>query len=136
LEARRLAEAKVEAERIALATQKALTTDVDLLEAGEGARVERSLASLREVLGGTNASTIRNRIDELDHVTHEWAGRRMNRAVARAIEGKNLGVVEASVAAAKGVAAHLAEQGHGSADHAHHDHAHHDEASHDTHHAK
>jgi len=36
----------------------------------------------------------------------------MNRAIARAIEGKNLGAVEASVAGAKGVEAHLAmEQG-------------------------
>jgi molecular chaperone HscA len=55
---------------------------------------------------------IQNRIDELDHVTHAWAGRRMNRAIARAIEGKRLGAVEASVAGAKGVDAHLAAEGH------------------------
>jgi molecular chaperone HscA len=112
LDARRLAEAKVEAERIALATAKALTADADLLEPGESARIERTLADLRNATAGSNASVIQNRIDELDHATHAWAGRRMNRAVARAIEGKNLGAVEKSVAGAKGLEAHLAAEGH------------------------
>jgi molecular chaperone HscA len=112
LEARRLAEAKVEAERIGHATEKALTVDADLLEKGEGERVERALRALREAAAGTNASAIQNRIDELDHTTHEWAGRRMNRAVARAIEGKQVGAIEASVAGAKGIDAHLAAEGH------------------------
>jgi molecular chaperone HscA len=117
LEARRLAEAKVEAERIAHATEKALIADADLLEAGEKERVEKALQGLRDAAKGAHASAIQNRIDDLDHATHEWAGRRMNRAVSRAIEGKQLGSVEASVAGAKGVEAHLAEQGH--AEHAH-----------------
>jgi molecular chaperone HscA len=34
----------------------------------------------------------------------------MNRAVARAIEGKEVGAVEATVAAAKGIEAHLAAE--------------------------
>ncbi|MET0592201.1 MAG: Fe-S protein assembly chaperone HscA [Polyangiaceae bacterium] len=112
LEARRLAEAKVEAERIALATDKALTADADLLQSGEKERVEKVLRALRDAIAGTNASTIQNRIDDLDHATHDWAGRRMNRAVSRAIEGRQLGSVEASVAGAKGVEAHLAAEGH------------------------
>jgi molecular chaperone HscA len=112
LDARRLAEAKVEAERIAHATAKALAVDADLLEPGEGERIERALGALLESTRGSNASTVQNRIDDLDHATHEWAGRRMNRAVARAIEGKQLGSVEASVAGAKGVDAHLAAEGH------------------------
>jgi molecular chaperone HscA len=110
--ARRLAEAKVESERIAHATEKALAADADLLEAGESERVEKALRGLREAAAGQNPSAIQNRIDELDHVTHDWAGRRMNRAVARAIEGRQLGSVEASVAGAKGVEAHLAAEGH------------------------
>ena len=103
---------KVEAERIGQATAKALLADADLLEPGEAERVERALRALHEAAAGTHASAIQNRIDELDHMTHDWAGRRMNRAVARAIEGKRVGAVEASVAGAKGVDAHLAAEGH------------------------
>ncbi|HKQ68913.1 MAG TPA: Fe-S protein assembly chaperone HscA [Polyangiaceae bacterium] len=114
LTARRLAEAKVEAERIRRATEQALAADADLLEPGEGERIGRVMNALAESLAGTNASIIQNRIDELDETTHGWAGRRMNRAVARAIEGKRVGDVEATVATAKGVEAHLAaEQGSG-----------------------
>jgi molecular chaperone HscA len=112
LDARRLAEAKVDAERIALATEKALSADADLLQAGEKERVEKALRALREAFAAANASAIQNRIDDLDHATHDWAGRRMNRAVSRAIEGKQLGSVEASVAGAKGIDAHLAAEGH------------------------
>jgi molecular chaperone HscA len=110
LDARRLVEAKVEAERIGSATEKALRSDADLLKSGEAEQVERALAALRTAADGTNPSAIQNRIDELDHVTHDWAGRRMNRAVARAIEGKQVETVETSVAGAKGVDAHLAAE--------------------------
>src|SRR5262249_22703825 len=101
LAARRLAEAKVEAERIRHATQQALASDADLLVDGERETIERALAELQTAIAGTNASRIQTRIDELDESTHAWAGRRMNRAIARAIEGKRVGDVEESVAAAK-----------------------------------
>jgi len=110
LEARKLAESKVEAERIRLATEQALHADADLLDAGEAESIARALSRLSDALLGPNASVIQNRIDELDHATHEWAGRRMNRAIARAIEGKQVGAVEAKVAGAKGVEAHLAAE--------------------------
>jgi molecular chaperone HscA len=112
LATRRLVEAKVEAERIRHATERALEADADLLEPGETESIQRAMQQLSQALGGSDASDIQRRVDELDEVTHGWAGRRMNRAIARAIEGKRVGVVEATVAAAKGVEAHLAaEQG-------------------------
>jgi molecular chaperone HscA len=107
---RRLAEAKVEGERIRHATEQALAADADLLEPGERERIARALAQLVESLGGSNASIVQNRIDELDEATHAWAGRRMNRAIAQAIEGKRVGEVENVVAHAKGVEAHLASE--------------------------
>jgi molecular chaperone HscA len=107
---RRLAEAKVDAERIRHATAQALATDADLLESGEQEQIDRALASLAEALRGTNASVIQHWVDELDEVTHGWAGRRMNRAIAAAIEGKQVGDVEAVVAHARGVEAHLASE--------------------------
>ena len=111
LEKRRLAEARVEGERIRLATMKALEADGDLLEGGEKEAIEAALTALAEALRGENASLVQSRIEELDDATHEWAGRRMNRAIAKAIEGKVVDDVEASVAHAKGVEAHLAEHG-------------------------
>jgi len=110
LAARRLAEARVEAERIRHATEQALGADGDLLEAGEAKAVRASIARLSEAVRGSDASAIQNRIDDLDHATHEWAGRRMNRAIARAIEGKDVAKVEATVQTAKGVEAHLAAE--------------------------
>jgi molecular chaperone HscA len=110
LAARRVAEAKVEGERIRHATGQALEADADLLAPGEAETVRHALSRLSEALAGHEPSAIRNRIDDLDHATHEWAGRRMNRAIARAIEGKQIGSVEATVAGAKGVDAHLAAE--------------------------
>jgi molecular chaperone HscA len=108
-EARRLADARVEAGRIVLATEKGLSSDADLLSASEREGVERELAALRHAVeSATSASVIQNRIDALDEATHAWAGARMNRAIAKAIAGRNLSQVEESVEHAAGVDAHLA----------------------------
>jgi molecular chaperone HscA len=47
------------------------------------------------------------RIDDLDAVTHEWAGRRMNRAVEAAIGGRAVSDIERRVEGAAGVDAHV-----------------------------
>lgn len=108
-EARRLAEEKIEAERVLLATRKALSADADLILPEEKERIEQSIKKLEDVLGGSVAAKIHNAIDELDRATHDWAGRRMDRAIAKAIEGKKVGEVETNVAHALGVEAHLEE---------------------------
>jgi len=110
LERRKLAEVRVEGERMRLATEGALLADADLLAGDEGPRVRAAVEALSRALTGDKAAAIQNRIDELDHVTHAWAGLRMNRAIARAIEGKQLGAVAATVASAKGIEAHLAAE--------------------------
>jgi molecular chaperone HscA len=113
-EVRRLVNARVEAERLLLATKKGLATDAELLSDDERARIERAVASLREAIDdSTNASLIQSRIDELDAATHDWAGRRMNRAVQAAIEGRSLSEIARSVEHAAGVEAHLAAHGQG-----------------------
>ena len=108
-ELRRLRDAQVEATRILLATDKALDTDADLLDDRERARVEQALNAARTAASSARtASVVENAVSALDDATHEWAGRRMNRAIQSAIAGKNLGAVERSVAHAAGVEAHLA----------------------------
>ena len=46
---------------------------------------------------------IHARIEALDEATKAFAGRRMNRAIARAIEGKRVDAIEKAVEHAKGV---------------------------------
>ncbi|MBK8995395.1 MAG: Fe-S protein assembly chaperone HscA [Myxococcales bacterium] len=111
-EARRLADAKVEGSRMLLATKKALAADADLLSAEERARVEAAIAELgRAVDSADKVATVQLRIDALDDATHDWAGRRMNRAIQSAIGGKSVEEVGTTVAHARGVDAHLAEHG-------------------------
>ncbi len=111
-EARRLADAKVEGSRMALATQKAIAADADLLSADERARVEAALSELRRaVQGATHVGSVQRSIDALDDATHEWAGRRMNRAIQSAIGGRSVEAIGESVAHARGVEAHLLEHG-------------------------
>ncbi|UQA62371.1 Fe-S protein assembly chaperone HscA [Polyangium aurulentum] len=110
LERRQLIEARVEAERVLLATKKALAADADLLDGEEEQkRIAEAIAGLEEAVRGERAALIRGRTEVLDDATHGWAGRRMDRAIAKAIAGKDVVAVEGSVAAAKGVEAHLAE---------------------------
>jgi molecular chaperone HscA len=109
LDRRRLVEARVEAERLVLATRKGLASDADLLDSAERAAVDRALDALTHaVASATAAAAVQSAIDALDHVTHEWAGRRMNRAVAQAIAGKSVMDIEKTVEHAAGVDAHVA----------------------------
>ena len=100
---RRLAENRVEAGRILVATRKALTNDADLLDPGEGDRIEQACSALDAAARGDDPSRMRALFDTLDDVTKAFAGRRMNRAIARAIEGKRVDTVEKTVEHAKGV---------------------------------
>ncbi|EYF03268.1 Fe-S protein assembly chaperone HscA [Chondromyces apiculatus] len=109
LEQRRLVEGRVEADRVLLATRKALAADADLLEAGERERVEEAMTALEQAMKGTRAGVLQRRIEALDEATHGWAGRRMDRAVARAIAGRQVEDLESEVAHSKGVDQHVAE---------------------------
>jgi molecular chaperone HscA len=110
-EKRRLIEARVEADRVVMATRKALAADADLLEPGEREKVDAALAGLEAAIRGESARAILVRTESLDEATHAWAGRRMDRAVAKAIAGKQVQDVEAEVAQAAGVEAHLSAHG-------------------------
>ncbi len=101
--ARRLAEAKIEAHRIGTSTQKSIDQGGDLLEPGERARIEAALSALSEATSGTDPRKVQLRIDDLDAATKDFAGRRMNRAIAQAIEGQRLDSVERTVEHAKGI---------------------------------
>jgi molecular chaperone HscA len=95
--ARRLAENRVEAGRIIAATEKALAADAELLAHGDRERIEAAIAELVTARQGADPPRIHHLIEELDLASKEFATRRMNRAIARAIEGRKVGDVEGGI---------------------------------------
>jgi len=90
MQARALAEAQVEADRIADATRTALAADGDLLDAAERARIDADLAAIAAAREGSDHLAVRAAVVALSHSTEEFAARRMNRSVARALTGKRV----------------------------------------------
>jgi molecular chaperone HscA len=90
LRARRLAENRVEAHRLLAATEKAVASDAALLAPGEKEPIVAAMRALELAARGDDPAQIQARIDDLDRETNPFAARRMNRAIARAIEGKRV----------------------------------------------
>ena len=87
---RTLVEAQVEADRIAEATRDALAADGALLSSEERAAIEASLAALAERRAGRDANALRAATDALNRATADFAERRMDRSVSRALSGKRI----------------------------------------------
>jgi molecular chaperone HscA len=98
MEQRLLIEARVEAERVLLALNAALAADGALLSAPERAGIDSAIAKLRQAIEGEDRDLINAGVEGLDHATHAFAQRRMDRAVALALKGHSLDEVEASMA--------------------------------------
>ncbi len=90
MQARALAEAQVEADQIAAATEAALAVDGALVHENERAAIDRALEKLRRLRGGTDHLALRAAVESLNHATEEFAARRMDRSVARALTGKRV----------------------------------------------
>ena len=86
--ARALAEARVEADHVAMATDGALASDGDLLSPDERAAVDASLARLRSIRDGDDAAAVRAAVEELNRATESFAARRMDRGVRQALAGR------------------------------------------------
>jgi molecular chaperone HscA len=110
LAARKLAEVRVEAHRVVASTRKSVEADPDLLEADEKQKIEAAIDALEAAMKGADAPRIELRISDLDAATKDFAGRRMNRAIARAIEGQSLNAIEKTVEHAKGIEAAHADR--------------------------
>jgi len=91
---RQLIEARTEAESILTATAKALTNPQSAsLAAEERARIDATVAALKESLAGSDYKLIRKRIDELNQATERLAELLMSSAVSTALEGRKLAEV-------------------------------------------
>jgi len=91
MQARALVEARVDADRMLLATQSALDADGDLLSDEERAAIDASMARLREaVKGSTDAAAIEAATKKLADDTEAFAAQRMNAGIARALAGRKV----------------------------------------------
>lgn len=91
MKARALAQAKVDAERMIIATQSAIDADGDLLDAGERAEIEALLGALRKTSADSNdAAAIEAAVQAVAKGTEAFAARRMNEGIRKALAGRNL----------------------------------------------
>lgn len=88
--ARARAEAAVEAEGLMEAVRAALALDADLLSAEELNTIGEKISGLQALLAQGNAEEIRNATADLAHCTDDFAARRMDRNIQRALAGQNI----------------------------------------------
>jgi len=88
--ARALVEARVDADRMLLATRSALAADGDLLTVESRAAVDRLMAALEASRGLDDAATIEAATQALAKGTEAFAAERMNRGIQRALAGRNV----------------------------------------------
>ena len=90
MQARALAEAQVDADRMILATKSALAADADLLSANERAQIGSLMAGLRDARAHGDAATIEAATQALAKGTEAFAAQRMNHGIQKALAGKSI----------------------------------------------
>ena len=90
MHARALREAQVEAERLIEATGAALAADGELLDAAARAQLDALIDALRAVVNGDDAAAIDAATKALSAGTDEFAARRMDKGIRRALAGRKL----------------------------------------------
>jgi len=90
MHARALHEAQVEAQRLLEAVRSALAADGTLLEAGEREEIDRRMGALEAALAGTDHRAVRAGTEALNQATDEFAARRMDAGVRRALAGRRI----------------------------------------------
>ncbi|WP_312671483.1 Fe-S protein assembly chaperone HscA [Pseudescherichia sp.] len=90
VKARMLAEQKVEAARVLESLQSALGSDAALLSAAERQVIDEAAAHLRVAAEGDDADAIEQAIKNIDKQTQEFAARRMDQSVRKALKGHSV----------------------------------------------
>jgi molecular chaperone HscA len=91
MKVRALTEARVDAERMIIATRSALDADAHLLDADERRNIDALMATLRETAANSNdAAVVEAAVQALAKGTEAFAARRMNEGIRKALAGKNL----------------------------------------------
>ena len=91
IQARAFAEARLEADRMLIATRSALDADGQLLDADERARIDALMKQLREVADSSkDAADIEAATKALANGTEAFAAERMNHSIQKALAGRNV----------------------------------------------
>jgi molecular chaperone HscA len=91
MKARALAEARVDADRMLLATQSALDADGELLEAADRQSIDALMSGLRAIAASSHdTKTIEDATMALAKGTEAFAAERMNHGIQKALAGKNV----------------------------------------------
>ena len=95
MRARALNEHRVDAQRLLDATGAALAEDASLLNADEVKGIETAMEHLQASLATADPRAIKRASDALNHATGEFAARRMDASVRRALAGKRVESIDA-----------------------------------------
>ena len=87
---RTLREARVDAERMLLATRTALQADGDLLDDLQAQSIEGLLQALESQREGSDPQAINDAIEALAQSTEAFAAERMNRSIRQALAGRRV----------------------------------------------
>ncbi len=90
LEERKLREETVEAERVLIATESALSTDADLLNSKERSAIDQQIAALKAAIAKRHANEINQESKALVAATSDFAARRMDRSIRQALAGHSI----------------------------------------------
>ncbi|EMT5584158.1 TPA: Fe-S protein assembly chaperone HscA [Providencia stuartii] len=90
LNARRLAEQKVEAARVLESLTSALEQDANLLTPDEESAIDNAVNILIEAVEGTDPTAIENAIKQLDKQSQGFAARRMDASIRQALSGQSV----------------------------------------------
>ncbi|WP_049060903.1 Fe-S protein assembly chaperone HscA [Klebsiella aerogenes] len=90
IQARMLAEQKVEAARVLESLESALAADAALLSAAERQAINAAAEQVRAAAAGEDADAIKEAIKNIDTQTQEFAARRMDQSVRAALKGQSV----------------------------------------------
>jgi molecular chaperone HscA len=88
---RALTEHRVDGQRLLEATRSALSADGDLLTREERAAIDQGMVALEKLLAGTDHRAIKKAADALNKATEDFAARRMDAGIRRALAGRKIG---------------------------------------------
>ena len=93
MRARAIAEARLDAQRLLLATQGALDVDAALLQLKEREQIDTLMAALRDLLASDDAAAVEAATKALADGTQAFAAARMNQGIRQALAGRNIETV-------------------------------------------
>lgn len=96
MEIRALRETQVEATQLVDAIRAALAQDGELLEESESQQLDTAVARLETAIKGDSRSEIHKQTEALNRLSGEFAARRMDMHISRALRGENIDTVKST----------------------------------------